>query len=348
MLEGAGHEVAKVFVGETPGRNVPGFVRDDLGDLLETYPTPRFALDSKKRGVRPWLTAVQTLRAFPEYWGAMEGIHRLVTRAKPTLIINFYDLMGGLYSSVHRPQAPIVAIGHQFLLLHPDFPIPGGQPLEVVGVRANTLATALGARIHLCLSFTPLPDVPDLRLRAVPPLLRKAVLSAEPTVDDHILSYVVNAGYGDELAKWHREHPSTKLHCFWDRTDVPETLISESGLTFHRLNGEAFLDLLSGCRGYVSTAGFESTCEAAFLGKPVMVVPTEGHLEQRCNALDAARAGLATWREDFDLTEFVASIDSYRSSGGEDFRRWVLSAEAEILPVLETVAEGRDPFRTPR
>lgn len=39
---------------------------------------------------------------------------------------------------------------------------------------------------------------------------------------------------------------------------------------------------MQGCSGYVTTAGFESVCEAMYLGKPVMMIPT--HVEQEINA----------------------------------------------------------------
>ena len=44
---------------------------------------------------------------------------------------------------------------------------------------------------------------------------------------------------------------------------------------------------MADCSAMASTAGFESVCEAMCLGKPVMMVPVEGHFEQYCNARDA-------------------------------------------------------------
>lgn len=46
---------------------------------------------------------------------------------------------------------------------------------------------------------------------------------------------------------------------------------------------------MSSCRAYATTAGFESVCEAMYLGKPLLMVPA--HIEQDCNAYDAARGG---------------------------------------------------------
>ena len=46
-------------------------------------------------------------------------------------------------------------------------------------------------------------------------------------------------------------------------------------LTFHKLHGEKFLRLMASSRGVACTAGFESVSEAAYLGKPLLMVPVE-------------------------------------------------------------------------
>ena len=46
--------------------------------------------------------------------------------------------------------------------------------------------------------------------------------------------------------------------------------------------GEAVSYTHLGCKAYASTAGFESVCEAMYLGKPILMVPA--HIEQDCNA----------------------------------------------------------------
>jgi uncharacterized protein (TIGR00661 family) len=345
LLEEAGHVVVGVFMGENPQRPIPAFVREALGDILVTYPAPAFVVDAKGKGVRPWATVLQTFRRIPLYWQTAGLIHQRMQSLAPGLIINFYDLLGGLYKSLYRPPAPVVAVAHQFLFFHPDFPVVRDRFWELLGVKWNTAFTALGASLRLALSFTPLPELPERGIRVVPPLLREAVLTAVPTPGDHILAYVLNPGYADELDQWHRDAPGVELHCFWDRTDVPDILTPRPGLILHRLDGKVFLDLLASCRGFISTAGFESVCEAAFLGKPVMVVPTGNHLEQRCNALDAQRAGIATWQDRFDLSAFTAELDRTDPGPRKAFRDWVLEARSIILPLLVGGHPGRHPQR---
>ena len=84
---------------------------------------------------------------------------------------------------------------------------------------------------------------------------------------------------------WHATHPDVPLRFFWDKADEPPVKVVDETLSFYYLNDEEFLRQMAGCHAYASTAGFESVCEAMYLGKPLLMVPS--HVEQKCNAYDA-------------------------------------------------------------
>ncbi len=347
ILEDAGHEVVAAFMGENPQRPIPDFFRERLAAPLHTYLSPAFVLDRKRKGVKPWASFFQSLRRLPRYWTHASALHRDLTAYRPDLLVNFYELLGGVYTTLYRPGIPVVAVGHQFLFFHPELPVPEGARFQVAMARHFTRMNAPGATLRLALSFTPLPDLPQERVRVVPPLLREEVLTRTPGRGRHILAYVLNPGYGEELDRWQSAHPEVDLHCFWDKAGAPPTYSPRPGITYHRLDDRTFLELLTTCRGFTSTAGFESVCEAAYMGKPVMVVPTANHVEQRSNAMDAQRAGVAVWRDDFDLTAFVSALDRWNPDATESFRSWVRSAPETFIRLLEGVHRGEDPFRIP-
>lgn len=60
-------------------------------------------------------------------------------------------------------------------------------------------------------------------------------------------------------------------------------------LFFHKLSDTKFLQYMAGCNGLISSAGFESICEAFYLDKPVLMVPVKGHFEQLSNGHDAQK-----------------------------------------------------------
>jgi UDP-N-acetylglucosamine:LPS N-acetylglucosamine transferase len=144
-----------------------------------------------------------------------------------------------------------------------------------------------------------------------------------------------------EVEAWHRRRRDVRLHCFWDRDHHQP----HPNLTFHPLCGERFLRLMARSRGVVCTAGFESISEALWLGKPAYMVPTPGHLEQRTNALDAARTEAGMCSQRFDLDGFIGHLDEQppeaRAATQRQFRAWVRRGEDRFVEAIEAAVEER-------
>jgi len=162
------------------------------------------------------------------------------------------------------------------------------------------------------------------------------------------------------------------LHCFWDRPNAETVEAYDDTLTFHQLDDAKFLSMMARCRGLVSTAGFESIAEAMYLGKPVQVVPVEGHFEQWCNAFDTVRAGAGIRSRTFDLKRLQQHIfrggaesrAAYRYASPapphtapkagvaaaspvglptEAFRAWVTAGREQFVREVETAAREGQP-----
>jgi len=129
-----------------------------------------------------------------------------------------------------------------------------------------------------------------------PPPLRRQLFQLDSTPGDYVLVYLLNHGYATAIRRWHTLHPHIAVHCFYDRPRAPVEELVAPNHTFHALHGEKFLRMMANAHGVVCTAGFESACEAAYLGKPLLLIPVENHVEQYLNACDAERAGLG-WRD---------------------------------------------------
>ena len=79
-----------------------------------------------------------------------------------------------------------------------------------------------------------------------------------------------------DLLHWHSAHPEIPLHFFWDKQDEAEVCRVDDTLSFHQLDDVKFLRYMAGCKAYATTAGFESVCEAMYLGKPLpapLIIP---------------------------------------------------------------------------
>lgn len=333
LLDEAGHEMVDLLVGGSERRPLPGYFAAAMGMEPFTYPSLLTVPGRDRAGVSVHRTLTHNLRRYPRYREAVGQARARILAARPDLVVNFYDALGGLAVS-QLDGVSMVCIGHQYLLGHPDTPPPPFRPLQLLPFRILNRLSAPPTALRLALSFRDIPDGPGARTRVVPPLLRRRVLEAVPEPGEHILVYVLNDGYGDAVARWHEGNRNVVIHAFWDRPGAPDEERVHPNLTFHRLSDTRFLELMRTCRGFVGTAGFESVAEALWLGKPVMVVPTHNQVEQAWNAREAEAAGAGIARDRFDLTPFVEYLPRHRDVS-EVYRKWVRKGYRRILESLE-------------
>jgi uncharacterized protein (TIGR00661 family) len=257
------------------------------------------------------------------------------------VVVNFFDLVTGLSRILFRTPAPAVSVAHNYVFLHPALAGAPGRRRTRAVVLGYARATALRSSRRIALSFDALEDVPGSRLAIAPPLLRPGLDKRSTRDDGYLLAYALNSGYGDLLAAWHRRNPGVTVHCYLDGGAAALRSEPAAGFQAHALDQENFLRHLEGCRAYVGTAGFESVCEAFYLGKPALVVPTEGQHEQTLNAWDAERVGAARSGGYEDLDEFWGERPAPRVERVEAFRRWVGRAPEIMVREVERAAMER-------
>ena len=336
-LDRAGHVVACVLIGRSSSREIPSYFHKKIDAPVAYFDSPNFTMDSRLCAVQTGPTLWNTLCRTGQYWTSLQWIDTQIRYHNPDVIVNFFEPMSGLYSYICRPNLPVICLGHQYLFQHPDYAFPPGYSLQRRFLQAYIELTAARSTRRLALSFYPASEVPKKNLVVMPPLLRPALfLQADGHSEPFLLVYLLNSGYAEAILDWHRQHPEIMLHCFWDKTEVPEIVSHDSTLTFHRLNDSLFMSMMAKCSGLVCTAGFEAVCEATYLGKPVLAVPVEGHYEQYCNALDAMSAGVCVFSRTFEIDQLLPYV-AKRYSPAPEFRRWVAGAEIAIVREIEDV-----------
>jgi uncharacterized protein (TIGR00661 family) len=334
MLRRHGHEVVEALVGKSNSRDVPNFFRERIGAPVFIYDAPSFVF--KKDGkhidkVRTFLFNINIIK-IRKYGKSIEMIYKHVKAVGPDVVVNFYEMLPGLTFLRYKIDVPLIGIGHQFMLKHPDYRFGKDDSQNMMILRLHVLLTSISATKILALSFYPMKECPREKLVVMPPLLRKEVLELHSFDGDYILGYMLNSGYFNEVQKWHEKHPEVKLHFFWDRKNAEEELVIDENLILHQINDKKFLEYMSGCRGYITTAGFESVCEALFMNKALMLIPS--HLEQEINAADAMSINGGITGDRFDLSILSDYIRERPCFDIERFRRWVLSAEEMFIKEL--------------
>lgn len=333
ILSNAGHTVTATVIGTSNRREIPAFFKQKTSADLYPLESPNFYYDRNSKSINIWKTVLFNILRIPLYLRELNKINRVKKAHRPEVIINFYDVLGGFYFLLFQPKVRRLCIAHQYLAEHTEFPFADGYSTQKWAYRINNKFTSFNVHKKMALSFRDLRST-DPKLSIVPPLLRSEVLNLTPQTGDYILAYVVNKGYGEEIIKWHSRNKKIKLHCFWDNKDYPAEWSPNKNLTFHHINDQKFLNLMSGCMGYASTAGFESICEAMFLGKPVLMVPVKGQYEQACNAEDALLANAGIKARKFNIGLLLNYITK-KEHGNTQFRDWLDGYEQIFVKEVE-------------
>jgi uncharacterized protein (TIGR00661 family) len=337
MAEAAGHQVVAVTLGASAQRPMPAYFASAMKITVRPLPTLEFKYKDN-RSVSNTATLLGVFGKLPKYLRILRQLDVIVRETQPDVILNFFEPMAAFYAIMRRKRPPVVAIGHQFMFQHPGYVHAPQLWKQLWSMKIYT--SLLGARAtKLALSLYEAPDLPKKRIVVGPPILRKQLfqLEAKPG-GDFVLVYLLNHGYADQIIAWSVKNPQTKLHCFYDKPGMPAVFQESPSLTFHQLDGEKFLQMMAECRQVVCTAGFESVSEAAWLGKPLFLVPVENHVEQQVNALDAQQFGLGLAETGFKLDRLAELPDHLPF---EKFRTWVAGAPEKLFAAIELAVKSK-------
>lgn len=332
-----GHEVCGVILGSSGQRDIPTFFINKVKAPITQVQSPNFLTDKKNKSINLTKSVIHNFRKLKTFRKSLRTIDEIIKKEKPDAVINFFDLLIGLYYRFNKPNIPLICIAHQYIYLHPGFEFPKGFWLDRQAIKFFTKITSSRSKKKLALSFYKIEGTQN-NVTVLPPLLRDDLFTLTSNVKNYYLIYLVNNGYFDEIAAWHRRHPNIELHCF---TDNPKYIEDNYGynkevLFVHAINDKLFLEKMSGANGLATTAGFESVCEAMYLGKPVLMVPIKGHFEQFCNSRDAFKASAGIYADSFDLSKLVNYSSNHIYSNPE-FKKFVLNAKQKIYNEVTSV-----------
>jgi len=337
ILKTAGHEVVGALVGVTENRDVPAFFRESFAASITPVFSPGLVYNAGTNELEPVKTVIQAVKHARPFWKSLKQVRKAIDTQRPDVVVNFYEMLGGLTYALLRPTVPMVCIAHQYFAFHPNFQRPRNKLFIELAFKLNTRLTCFGARELLTLSFDKQADYAPQRIRIVPPLLRCEVTQLTPTEGDFLLAYVTQAGLRTELEKAHRQQPDIQMHGFHGGVTGPDQVVDET-LTYHAIDGKRFLEFMARCKAIVTTAGFESVCEAAYLGKPVLMIPQPNHFEQAGNAIDGQRAGVGIAADRFDLNLLLNYLPNHNPQVSERFRHWYAQGNYLFLNAIHRAA----------
>lgn len=347
ILRSAGHEVVGAWVSVADGRPIVPFFAEQFTAPITPVEGPGLVYSAKTNALNLIETSRRTLTKLGCFRRSLRQLRDAIQTERPDLVVNFFELLGGLTYALYRPSVPMVCIAHQCFSLHPNFPFPKGRWMQRLTFRWLVRLNTCGAYERLGLSFDRQPDVPKRRLCVVPPLLRQAVTDLQPTTGPYVLAYTTQPGLQRDILKAHRAQPDVPLRYFHAGVAVAEQRVDHT-LTCYRIDGQRYLDAMQHCRAVVTTAGFESVCEALYLGKPVLMIPQPNHYEQMSNALDGERAGVGLAADSFELNRLIEYIPTHDGAVSERFRAWHGQGHFLFLSALNRAANAKRTSPTKR
>ena len=193
--------------------------------------------------------------------------------------------------------------------------------------------TSFRAIKKIALSMEEMKEDNQNNITVVPPLLRRDIISISPESGDYLHGYMMNNGLISSIEDFHKSHPEIVLHFFWNNLEANEETHLDNTLSYHLIDDVKFLNLLANCKAYAAAAGFESICEAMYLGKPILMVSE--HIAHDCNAHEAIRMGAGIAASSFDLDKLLQFSVSYQIN--KKFLFWARSSERCILQEIEEV-----------
>ena len=330
LLEKNGHEVVGVMVGSSANRTLPVFFINKINTDIIRFLSPNFLPTPKAKKSFLLASIIYNLLLLPAYIGSIFQIRKNIKKIKPDVVINFYELLCGVTYGIFNPELPMINIAHQYYFLTPEFKYTGEEKKEFKLLNFYSKMTAMNSTKILALSFRSEENSKQGKITIAPPLLRREVINRKVKTGNYIHGYILNSGYADELRKWSEFNLYEQLHFFWDKKNTDKTVELTPSLTMHSLDDTLFLDFMAGCKGYATTGGFESVCEAMYLQKPVLMVPT--HIEQECNVIDAMRSNAGVTDDKFNLYTLLEFIPTYNKT--LEFKYWVHSAESIFISEL--------------
>lgn len=335
ILEQNGHDIVSCLVGKLKQSDNYGILKGQFKCELKTFASPNLFYDRKTGELSMSKTILIGLSQFGRYFCNLKVLHDTIEKSNADIIINFYDLLGGFYNLlVNHSRVPFVPVAHQYFMMHHSFEHPKGQPFNRFFLNLNSRITKSYASKVLALSFSEEREDIKNNIVVIPPLIREEIINVKKA-DSYgfVLAYCSQPYMIEDLVKWNENQNEVK--CYTSRSNIKKEFLDIECIEFCDIDAHRFIDDMTMCDSVFTTSGFESICEAGYLGKPITIVPMRNHYEQLCNAYDAERIGIASRIE--------TKIDSH-TFDNKEFNKWRDRAPQIILNELLSVLQIEKPY----
>ena len=232
-----------------------------------------------------------------------------MTRAwRPDVVVTDFEPLSAIYARVGR--APLIAVDNINMLdrcVH-DEEIYDGHREDFTIARAVTRSMVPNAVNYLVTTFF-YPKLAKGQTTLVPPILRRAIIEAEPEPGEHLVVY--SSGEENALAALRDSGIPCRVY---GMRGGPAEGTTDGNLEFKPRSNEGFVEDLRTARGVVAGGGFSLMSESVYLGKPMLAMPLIGQFEQLMNSRYLEREGFGVSAMELTpkvLDRFLGGLDDF-------------------------------------
>jgi uncharacterized protein (TIGR00661 family) len=302
------------------------YLQDKFGHVSEVF-GPSFAMEHGE--IRRWASVTHTVNAArKELPGSVKSWMAAVDEWKPEVVVTDFEPLSGIYARWSR--SPLVCVDniHMIDRCRHDDEIVDGAREDYRIAKAVTAAMVQPAGDYLITTFFQ-PPLLKGRTTLVPPIVRPAIVAAQPTRGEHLVVY---SGGSEALIDALRD---CGVPCrVYGMRDGEEVGTTDGCIEYRARSVDGFLEDLVTARGVVTGGGFSLLSEAVYLGKPVLSVPLRGQFEQLMNARYLAREGFGACASEIDaavLADFLDHLDEFH----ERLEGYEQDGNTEALTAIE-------------
>lgn len=260
----------------------------------------------------------------------------------PQLVISDFDSFSHTYGRQH--DLPIISIDNQQIIhkCKHDADVKKGAQVDFQTTRAFVKAKLPGC-VHYIVTtffFPPVREKYKAVTTLVPPILRKAILDATPTVGEHVLVYQTSTSDGS-LVESLNQLSDRRFVVYGLRRDAVE-----GNCVLKDFSEDGFVKDLASARAVVTNGGLSLINECVYLGKPIFSVPVAHQFEQEMNAryLEKLGYGLAMHKTDPGvLGAFLREEEKFRNA----LRAHTQDGNRLLFDTVDALLEKHGPKRTP-
>ncbi len=253
-------------------------------------------------------TVLQNLFKFNKRnYARWKSTEKKSTAFKPDLVISDWETSSSMYA--HKHHIPLISIDNGHYIRFGDYPFSYEHPFQQMKAHLVLYALMRQAEAYIILLLPGLHLHRRAPVYAAPPIVRDAIIKAQPKKKNYILVYQSTNTY-THLLPILRTIPKQFIVYGFDHVG------KEGNITFKKFDkGNTFTMDLANAQAVITNGGFTLISEALYLHKPLLVVPIKKHFEQYLNAKYVQDHHFGVMHEHLTkehVSTFIAHLDHYR------------------------------------